>query len=89
MASAYASVVGVFANSRNFKIQFREFDPVIDDEGKIVGQALAIDQLVTLAPETAKELSIILNGQIDSYEKQFGVIKTYLNVEQGKADANE
>lgn len=84
--SAYASIIGIYTSVHDFKIQFRDITPVVDDNGKIVGQSTTYEQFITMTPSVAKELYILLGEQINSYEGQFGSITTFLPKQESQTD---
>ena len=89
MNSSYASIIGVFASPRDFKVQFRDLVPVMDENGTITGQEVSCDQIITMSPVTAKELIIILGDQIKAYEQQHGEIQTFLTIPHSSDLKNE
>lgn len=89
MTSGYASIIGVYANARDFKLQFRDTMPTVDEAGNVTGQTVSFDEMIAMTPTTAKELALILAGQVEAYEKQYGEIKTFLNPPEGSSETNE
>lgn len=89
MTSGYASIIGVYANVRDFKLQFRDTMPAVDEAGRVTGQIISFDEIIAMTPTTAKELSQILASQIEAYEKQYGEIKTFLTQPEGLSENNE
>ena len=89
MATGYATIIGVYSNVRDFKIQFRDTVPVTDEAGTITGQEISFDEIIAMSPTTAKELAIILAGQVEAFEKQYGEIKTFLMPPENTSDSNE
>ena len=69
----YASVLGIFLNPRDCRIEFKDSMPGFDENGNLINQ-ISPSHTVIMSLVTAKELATILNEQISSYEKQFGPI---------------
>jgi|GEM_PF-5645077 len=74
--SIYANTINITAGGNDFSLVFAKTHPAIT-AGRFSGNAVLVPAaVVSVSPQTAKDLYLLLQEIIPQYEKQFGQIKT-------------
>lgn len=81
--SIYASMTTIMAVGNDFSLVFAKAHPAITADGKLGGVAVVVPAaVVSMSPQTAKDLYLSLKEVIPQYEKQFGQINTIFSEQQ-------
>jgi hypothetical protein len=80
-----ASIANIQTTGHEYLLMLARARPMQDNSGKGIAPFATqeIVAIVSLSPQFLKDLSIILEGQVKTYEQQFGEIKTPLSLTRG------
>ena len=85
--SAYATTINVQGTGNDFTLLFSRPWPARDKSGAIANLAkIQITSMVTMSPQTAKDLVKLLGDAVQKHEEEYGEIKTsyLMRIENGK-----
>lgn len=75
MNSIYSTAFHIVGSFNDMQIEFARIEPIIEDNGNVVGHERVVQQRVTLPLSLAKDLAQKLNQMIAGYEESFGDIR--------------
>ncbi len=84
MESSYINEFRILSSFYDIKIEFSSIEPVLDQNGDVVGQERSAQNRITMPIALAKEFSQKINAAIEAYEKEYGEIRQVPNQAESK-----
>lgn len=74
----YASAFRVIGTGNDFQLIFQRASPSQNPDGSLNPEVAHVITVaaVTMSPQAIKDLYVLLGGQIEAHEKEFGTIET-------------